>query len=243
MLKRWIEVRTQNTAWLIDLEFLLSSYECQWGRGCKGINQDAPDLGCCANGAYLTEGDEALVREKVALLTPDIWQHYGADYLEPVREKNRIGLSKKVGYKTALVDPDNPVSGCVFANRTGWGGQVGCAFHIAAERAGEDYRDWKPEICWQMPLLADYSDELEMHILRMFHWSKDDYDWFCSQDEVAWVADKPLYLTMENELKRLVESIDVDAYALIRSVCEAAHKQLLADKPEKKRVPFTIGVQ
>lgn len=242
MLKRWVEVATSESRWIIDLDFLMSSYQCNWGNGCKGINQERPDLGCCANGAYLTEEDEELLAKRVPQLTPDIWQNHGVDYLEPVREPNKFRIKRKIGYKTALVDKNDPVSGCVFANREGWGGDTGCALHIAANRAGEDFIDWKPQICWHMPLLVDYSEEADLHILRMFHWTKDEYDWFCSQDEVSWNGEKPLYLTMERELKALVESYDKKAYPLIRAVCESAHQQLIAERPEKKRIPVTIMI-
>lgn len=241
MLKRWIELRTQNSAWLLDMEFLLSSYECQWGRGCKGINTSAPDLGCCANGAYLDDKDVELVKKGVSALTPDIWQNYGSEYLEKVTEKGKFGIKKKAGYKTALVDPKISTSGCVFANREGFEGGTGCALHIAAVREGEDYRDWKPSICWQMPILVDYSADLEMNILRMFHWGKDEYDWFCSQDEITWVSANPLYITMEKELKKIVESYDKEAYSLIRQLCDTAFQQM-GGKTEKKRIPVSIQV-
>ena len=241
MLKRWIEVRTPKSAWLIDMDFMLSSYECSWGTSCKGINPSAPDLGCCANGAYLDEKDIALLEKRVPQLTPENWQNYGADYLEKVVERNKFGIPKDKQFKTALVDPKDSVSGCVFANREGFGGGKGCALHIGAMQAGEDFIDWKPSICWQMPLLADYSEELDMNILRMFNWTTEDYPWFCGHDEVSWVAEKPLFRTMERELKALICDIDESAYLLILGLCETAYSQG-KKKPEKKRIPVTIQV-
>lgn len=223
------------------MEFLLSSYDCQFGKGCKGISAKDPDLGCCANGAYLEEKDLPLLEKRVAALTPDIWQHYGAEYLEKVKDEKKFGFKKKTGYKTALVDPKNRVSGCVFANREGFEGGTGCALHIAAVRAGENYRDWKPTICWQFPILVDYSPDLDMNILRMFHWGKDEYDWFCTHDEVAWVSETPLYLTLEEDLRRTVESYDSEAYPLIRQLCDSAYEQA-GKRVEKKRIPVTIQV-
>ena len=241
MLKRWIELRTENSAWLLDMEFLLSSYECQWGKGCKGINTQAPDLGCCANGAYLEESDIELLKQVVPQLTPETWQHYRADYTEKVVERNKFGWKKATDYKTALVDPKDQMSGCVFANREGFSGGTGCALHIASLSRGENPIDGKPNICWQMPLLVDYSEELDMNILRMFHWGKDEYDWFCGHDEIAWVAEKPLFQTMSKELEKVVTAIDAEAWILMKKLCESAYKQGKT-KPEKKRIPVSIQV-
>lgn len=241
MLKRWIELRTEKSAWLLDMEFLLSSYECQWGKGCKGINTNSPDLGCCANGAYLDEKDVALLEKVVPQLTPEIWQNHGAKYLEKVVERNKFGIPKDKQYKTALKDPKDSVSGCVFANREGFAGGTGCALHIASLNRGENPIDGKPSICWQMPLLADWSDELDMHILRMFHWTKDEYDWFCGHDEISWVSSKPLYKTMAKELEKLLNDYDEAVYPLLKKLCDTAFRQM-EKKVEKKRIPVTIQV-
>ena len=38
-----------------DLTWLMSKYNCIFGRGCKGIDTDRPDAGCCAHGAHFSE--------------------------------------------------------------------------------------------------------------------------------------------------------------------------------------------
>lgn len=224
------------------MEFLLSSYECSWGTTCKGINPERPDLGCCANGAYLDDADVELLKKRVPTLSADVWENRREKYLEKVVEKNRFGIPKSKQYKTALLDPKDSVSGCVFANSAGFSGGTGCALHISALAHGENPIDWKPSICWQMPLLADYSEDLDMHILRMFHWTQEDYPWFCSHDEITWVAEKPLFRTMQGELQGLLDSIDKQVFPLLMQLCESAYKQSKLKKPEKKRIPVTVQV-
>ena len=241
MLKRWIELRTQKSTWMLDMDFLLSSYECMWGRGCKGIDTKSADLGCCANGAYLEDSDIELLKTVVPMLTPENWQNHGSEYMQKVKERNKFGITTQTDYKTALVDPNNATSGCIFANREGFSGGTGCALHIASLSRGENPIDGKPNICWQMPLLVDYSEELDANILRMFHWTKEEYDWFCGHDEIAWVSENPLFQTMEKELEKLIGSYDTEAWARIKELCESAHKQG-KKKVEKKRIPVTIQV-
>ena len=41
---------------------------------------------------------------------------------------------------------------CIFLNRTGFAGGAGCALHLAAFDAGESPIDFKPSVCWQLPI-------------------------------------------------------------------------------------------
>ena len=226
MLKRWIEIQTTTKTWLVDMEFLLSNYQCHWGSGCKGINPDRPDLGCCANGAYLTEGDVELLADKVPQLTDQEWQRKGTKYLHEVKEKNRFGINRPTGdFKTALQNPNDEVSGCVFANDTDFVGGGGCALHIAAMNRGENFLDWKPEICWQMPLYVEEIEEVDAWVLRMFHWAEEDYPWFCEHDEMMWVGDNPVYQSMSAELKKLLDTEDTEVYPIVKELCDNAFAQ------------------
>lgn len=245
MLKRWIEVITHKNSWLLDMEFLLSNYECRWGTDCRGINPQRPDLGCCANGAYLDDDDVELLKHVVPELTPDVWQRHGTEWLEEVKEPNRFGIPTKTGdVKTALQNPEDIVSGCVFANDPDFAGGAGCALHIHSMNKGENPLHGKPSICWQMPLVAEEVEEIGSIIVHMFSWTKDDYPWFCGQDDVTWVGDKPVYQTMKEELKAMVEGFgDEEAFPAIWSVCEQAFRQSAqwkGEKPLVKPVPVTL---
>ena len=247
MLKRWIEARTSTNTWLLDMEFLLSNYECQWGSGCKGINPQRPDLGCCANGAYMTEQDVELLEKRVPMLTK--WQRPELKdrWKEKVHEKNRFGIKKReYETKTAIQDPKDSVSGCVFANDVGYKDGAGCALHIEALSRGESPIDWKPSICWEMPLVIEEVEELDAKIVHMYHWTVEDYPWFCSHDEISWVSDKPVYQTMAKELEAMLKQWDdPEAYELIKNVCDQAFEQSAQWRGVKKftrPVPVTLRV-
>lgn len=245
MLKRWIELHTEKTSWLLDIEFLMSSYECNWGNGCKGINPQKPHLGCCANGAYLEESDIKLLEERVKTLTPETWQRHGTNYLQKVRDSGKFPLPifSKAEYKTAVADKNDTVSGCVFSNDPDFAGGAGCALHIAATNAEENPMDWKPTICWQMPLFVDFVTELNTHIVRAFYWSEEDYPWFCMNDEINWVAKKPLYQTMAGELERSIKHYgDEEAYPKIKELLDSIWVQV-GKKTLKKRIPVTLVAQ
>ena len=60
---------------------------------------------------------------------------------------------------TRLVD-----DACIFLNRPGFAGGVGCSLHLAALEAGERPLDWKPDVCWQLPLRLEHSTDENGHV-------------------------------------------------------------------------------
>jgi len=236
MLKRWIELHTAKTAWLIDIEFLLSNYVCTWGNGCKGINSKSPDLGCCANGAYMTKADVELMKRRVPELNQQNWQNYTENWLHSEINED----DGETDYKTAIVDPNDSISGCVFANRPGFSAGTGCALHTEALKRGENPMDWKPEICWHMPLDVDFYEDANLHILRQYHWEEGIYDWFCAHDDENWCGENPIYQTMSAELERMIGLYgDKTAYPQIKALLDEVWRQN-QQKPIKRRIPVTV---
>ena len=83
-------------------------------------------------------------------LTPQQWQHHDIGH----RKAGPTKVNKAGEIKTRLVD-----GACIFLNRPGFEGGIGCALHTAALEAGERPLDWKPQVCWQLPLrLEDHTD-------------------------------------------------------------------------------------
>jgi hypothetical protein len=65
---------------------------------------------------------------------------------------------------------------CIFLNRPGFVGGAGCALHLAAIKAGESPIDWKPSVCWQLPIKVDWeagADDTEVATVR--GWTRRDW--------------------------------------------------------------------
>ena len=129
--------------------FLESNWTCLWGRGCKGIlDHPAEELqqGCCSVGAEMADagrGDDDLGAGGHAA-DRTLWQHHDHRDADDV-------FSSDARSNTKIVD-----GACIFLNRPGFAGGVGCALHIAADAAGESPTDWKPSVCWQLPIRVDW---------------------------------------------------------------------------------------
>src|SRR4051795_8101084 len=166
--KEWatfIDPRDAST-WQLDLTFLSSAWKCIFGCGCKGIHGEAA-TGCCSSGVFIQasaddeEGAEDfdLVKRRVKELTDEDWD------LRPRFKKNWWReRGKDSGSKHTRVHK----GACVFANRgDGPSGTMGCAFHVAALRRGEDPIDWKPWTCGLVPFAIDHSDDDMHHAARL----------------------------------------------------------------------------
>jgi hypothetical protein len=201
--------------WLFDLEFLTSSWTCIFGRGCLGVlTGPAPELeiGCCSYGAHF--GDEAdleRVAHHAARLTDATWQHRR----EALR---RGGPFKKQGEATVtrLVD-----GACIFLNRPDFDRGSGCALHLAALQAGERPLDWKPEVCWQLPLrLTHHTDENDRTVHTLRAWDRkdwgaggDEFHWWCTEGHEAFVGLQPVYRELRDEIVALVGAERYDKLA------------------------------
>ena len=81
---------------------------------------------------------------------------------------------------------------CLFLNRPGFEGGVGCALHIAAVKRGEPPIDYKPDVCWQLPLRRDDRDDDEDgggHVTSTIgEWGRSgwgeggaEFHWWCTE--------------------------------------------------------------
>ncbi len=201
--------------WLFDLDFLTSSWTCIYGRGCQGVlTGPAPELelGCCSYGAHFSDADDLeRVGHAAARLTDDTWQHRAT-----ARRRGGPFKAEGDGTVTRLVD-----GACIFLNRPGFHRGAGCALHLAALDAGERPLDWKPEVCWQLPLrLTHHTDEngRTTHTLRA--WDRADwggggeeFHWWCTEGTDAYVGHRPVYLELRDEIVELVGQSRYDAFA------------------------------
>ncbi len=179
-----------STEWHVERSFLESHWTCLWGQGCEGIlpiPAAALGEGCCSVGAQLLDEGEAMTITALgAALDPARFQHHEAAHdgglLDPPD-----GASGRSHWHTRVVD-----GACIFLNRPGFAGGAGCALHLGAEDEGEAPLDWKPSICWQLPLKIDTSGPdpesgVSVRSLRRWHtedWNADDAErpcWTCTE--------------------------------------------------------------
>jgi hypothetical protein len=203
----WISFEDDTTrrTWVFDATFLRSTWSCIFGSGCKGIlDEDATELnqGCCSHGAHFIDDDDVrTVVESSARLKKRHWQ-----FKQQGRSKGVLG--KEDGATTTRVYKD----ACIFLNRPGFAGGEGCALHIAAVEAGERPMDWKPDVCWQLPLRME--DEVDDHgymTTTVREWKRrdwgaggEDFHWWCTESPDAFVGGDPVYRYLRDEITELV---------------------------------------
>jgi hypothetical protein len=204
----WIsfEDPDEERTWVFDLTFLTSNWSCIYGRGCQGVlTGPAPELeqGCCSYGAhFVDDADRERVIRHSERLDSGQWQHRA----EAARRGGPTKVDKSSDAVTRLVD-----DACIFLNRPGFPGGAGCALHRAALEAGESFIEWKPEVCWQLPLRRhDDTDQHGYVTSTVREWKRrdwgeggDDFHWWCTESGEAFVGEQPVYLTLRDELVEL----------------------------------------
>ena len=231
----FVRIDDGDTVWRFEREFLSSNWTCTFGKGCKGIlDHEAAELnqGCCSLGAHFGDGEPGQIEARqlsayVALLTPEQWQFHQigttdhspspADDAESDTGTDTSPVAGVYGdvsrSHTRVVD-----GACVFLNRPGFGGGEGCALHIAALDAGESPTEWKPSVCWQLPLrvdwaLADEADPDGPEVATVRRWSRADWGehgetmaWCCterSEGGEAYCGDEAVVDSLADELREL----------------------------------------
>jgi hypothetical protein len=198
------EIVDGPTTWRFDASFLTSSWTCLWGRGCVGILAEPAEhlgQGCCSIGADLDGDDESrMLSALAATLDPARFEHHAAASADGV-------FGDETRRTTRVVD-----GACIFLNRPGFSGGAGCALHLAAIDARESPLDWKPSVCWQLPIHVDWeqgADDTEVATVRP--WTRKDWGehgttmaWCCTEDEGAYVGDRPVIESLAEELEALV---------------------------------------
>lgn len=229
--RQWVEfVDPADNDQLIrcDLTWLTSRYNCIFGRGCKGIDANRPDAGCCVHGAHFSEKkDEKRVRSWVKKLTPELWENYD------------IGQGKK-GWteKEDGADKTRVVNGaCIFHNSVDFEGGYGCALHHLAEQEGVSWVETKPEVCWQLPLRRtyenlEYEDGRDRLVVVLGEYDRrgwgeggHDFEWYCTGNTEAHNATEPVYINSKDEITALIGPA---AYEELVKLCKKREELLTA---------------
>jgi len=198
-----VEIDDGDTLWRFERSFLESRWTCIWGRGCLGIlDHPAEHLGqgCCSVGAELADAEEAMTVSALAATIPHhLWQHHHAVDADDV-------------FSTAERNNTKLVAGaCIFLNRPGFAGGDGCALHLAALAAGELPIDWKPSVCWQLPVRVEWAmqpDGVEHATVR--RWTRADWGeegttmaWCCTEGDRAYVGAQRVIDSLAEELEAI----------------------------------------
>ncbi len=221
--------------WMFDATFLCSRWTCIFGQGCKGVlDDDATDLvhGCCSYGAHFADGaDRKRVRAAAKRLSSSQWQHKK----EAGRRGGPLTRNEDGDWVTELVD-----DACIFLNRPDFATGPGCALHQAAWDAGERPLDWKPEVCWQLPLrLTSFTDENGRTTRTLREWQRRDwgeggleFHWWCTEGPEAFVGSKPVYEEMADEI---VELVGEEPYAWFVDHIRSRPRTQILPHPARKR--------
>jgi len=199
-----IEIESGDVVWRFDRSFLTSNWTCIWGRGCLGILPAPAEhlgQGCCSIGAELDGVDEAMrISALAATVDPSRFEHHAEATEDGVFSDDRR-------LATRVVD-----GACIFFNRPGFAGGTGCALHLEALAAGESPVDWKPSVCWQLPVKVDWeagAGDTEVATVR--GWERRDWGaegvtmaWCCTEGERAYVGDRPVVESLGEELEAIV---------------------------------------
>jgi hypothetical protein len=235
-LQQWLSFDdSDGDTWLIDATFLASRWTCIYGAGCPGIEADSrmDEHGCCIHGAHFADkADRRRVRAAVERLTPEQWQLAGvADDLGKPIVKNEDG-----NWVTRTHD-----GGCIFLNRLDFARGAGCALHVAALDHDERPLDWKPDVCWQLPVRLDsHVDDNEHTTWILREWRTRDwgdggheFSWWCTESPEAHIGEDAVYLTLAEEL---VEMCGRDAYdRMAAALADRAGTTLLPHPAVRRR--------
>ncbi len=200
------ELRT----WMFDVTFMLSGWECIFGRGCQGVlTGPTPEMvqGCCSYGAHFTDAaDVARVKKAAATLTAEQWQ-----FRKEGRRNGVVAKEADGARITRLVD-----DACIFHNRPGFPAGPGCALHSAARQRGREPLELKPDVCWQLPLRReDTTDEVTGRVTSVVtqwdrrHWGGggEEFHWWCTEAPEAFGSKRAVYETMAPELRAMAGEV------------------------------------
>jgi hypothetical protein len=146
-----------------------------------GTAPGRPDDGCCSHGAFYSgREDEQRVRKFAAQLTPETWQYY---------KKGQRGITELDDGKRRTRRVDDA---CIFLNRPGFPGGMGCALHSLALKIGRHPLETKPDVCWQLPIRRTFEwierpDDTKMLVVSIGEYDRrgwgsggHDLTWWCT---------------------------------------------------------------
>ena len=220
---------------MFDVTFLPQPLACIYGHGCQGVlTGPAPELeqGCCSYGAHFVDEDDAnavLERGRAAhhrpVAAPAGWRP--ARRAHPARPARASCI-------TRLVD-----GACIFLNRPGFRRRRRLRPPPRARsRPASGPIDWKPDVCWQLPLrLVDSTDDSGQVISTLREWKRRDwgaggheFHWWCTEAPDAFVGASPSTYAARRDR-------GAGGYVGVRPVRRARHRPQRRQPPREQYVP------
>ena len=80
--------------------------------------------------------------------------------------------------------------------------------------------DWKPDVCWQVPLRLAETTDIRGHITSTLReWKRrdwgeggEDFHWWCTDSHEAFVGKDPVYVYLKEEI---TEFVGAEVYAML----------------------------
>lgn len=251
--KEWVSLVDEHAeTWLFDLSFFASNWNCIYGSGCAGI-EETPNVdakrGCCSYGAHFADDEDlSRVMDIASALPPEMWENHS---LRPATTSSRAeNFDALVGALTS-VDEDgdritNVVNGaCVFHNSDNHHTGAGCAFHYAAVASEVEPLEWKPEVCWQLPIRVEHhldDNEQSTHMVRQ--WTRSDWGeagldlgWWCSEAAEAFTGTKNVARYLKAEVAALAsEHVALALIDYIDTRMSQASAAIPVSMPTRKQI-------
>jgi hypothetical protein len=91
---------------------------------------------------------------------------------------------------------------------------------VAALNRNERPLDWKPEVCWQLPLRRIDETDIYGHVTSTVReWKRRDWGeggeefaWWCTENSDAFVGAVPVYESLRDELIELCGQVAFDMF-------------------------------
>lgn len=250
--REWVSfVDESDETWMFDLTYFRSNWQCIFGAGCAGI-EDEPDVagsrGCCSYGAHFAdEADLSRVIDVAAALPPELWQHH--DHRPSLDGSRASDFDALVDALTEVDDDGDRVTrvvdgACVFQNRVGFDTGPGCALHIAAAASEIEPLEWKPEVCWQLPLRVEHHlDDYDRSTHFVRQWDRQDWGeagndlgWWCAEAPEAYSGSENVARYLRAEIVALAGTHVADSLiAHIDGMAEVAELPAVAVEISKKK--------
>ena len=200
----WLSFDHEDETYTFDVTWLTSNWSCIYGAGCPGIGDRARrgggarllQLGRPLHRQGRSQARDGPRRRARARGVAAPCRRRGAGWADPQERGRRVGHQGR-RRRVHLPQPARP------SRRRRVRLPPGRAY--GATRAT---CDWKPEVCWQVPMRLDYHRDDNDHLTYILReWKRRDwgeggadFHWWCTEDPLAFVGHEPVYRSCADDI-------------------------------------------